>query len=237
MKELPILFQAAMIRALLAGTKTQTRRAVKLPHMNPLGQWEPTTFGGPDGGRTRDGKTIPEHAAIWHTRTGDQISARWIVGDRLWARESMHFADGYWRYSAGGGNSEAHDADYVAARGPDAESAMVGWMAHKHAIGIEHCPSIHMPRWASRILLDVTGVRVERLQAIGEVGALAEGIVAHRKGGWHVEQPPEGIEGTNHFGFKIARDAYRALWENINGAGSWDANPWVWVIEFRRVKP
>ena len=83
-------------------------------------------------------------------------------------------------------------------------------------------PSIHMPRWASRILLEITAVRVERLQDISETDAEAEGI-------------QEIVDaGVDHDG--TPRDAYRALWEQINGAGSWSANPLVWVVEFQRAK-
>lgn len=83
-------------------------------------------------------------------------------------------------------------------------------------------PSIHMPRWASRILLEVTGVRVERLQEISEEDAQAEGI------GWndYADQRGERMQ---------QREAFAALWEQINGPGSWDANPWVWIVEFRRI--
>lgn len=83
-------------------------------------------------------------------------------------------------------------------------------------------PSIHMPRWASRILLEITAVRVERLQDISETDAEAEGI-------------QEIVDaGVDHDG--TPRDAYRALWEQINGADSWSANPWVWVVEFKRAE-
>lgn len=92
-------------------------------------------------------------------------------------------------------------------------------------------PSIHMPRWASRITLEVVGVRVERLQDIDRAGALAEGIV-------DMSTPSHTAFGTP--GASLAQHPIRAfqlLWESINGAGSWDANPWVWVVEFKRVQP
>jgi hypothetical protein len=86
-------------------------------------------------------------------------------------------------------------------------------------------PSIHMPRWASRISLEITGVRVERLQSISERDSRAEGVTIepHHSRGYCAGEflPPE-------------MRAYRDLWETINGPGSWEANPWVWVIEFRR---
>lgn len=89
MKEKPILFSGPMVRALLDGRKTQTRRAVKLPHNNPLGEWEPIVIGGPDGGRTAAGETLPLQGGIWHTRTGDSLMSPYgQPGDRLWVRET-----------------------------------------------------------------------------------------------------------------------------------------------------
>ena len=80
-----------------------------------------------------------------------------------------------------------------------------------------------MPRWASRITLEITGVRVERLQEISEADAISEGAVQ-----WWQESDRKPVHG-------LARNCFRLLWESINGPGSWDENPWVWVIEFRRV--
>jgi len=85
-----------------------------------------------------------------------------------------------------------------------------------------------MPREASRITLEVTGVRVERLQHISETDAIAEGIEQHMPGLWL----PCSEKGKAHIDPRLA---YRDLWESINGTGSWDANPWVWAIEFRRI--
>lgn len=91
-------------------------------------------------------------------------------------------------------------------------------------------PSIHMPRWASRIDLEVTGVRVERLQDISEADAMAEGIRCTGQCSYWWD----GMQGDPH---RTAADAFRALWESINGPDSWTANPWVWVVELRRIKP
>jgi hypothetical protein len=213
--ERPILFSAPMVRAILAGTKTQTRRVAKLPHENPLGKWEPTTFGGPNGGRAKRGETIPEHAALWHTRTGDSISARWIVGDRLWVRETW---------------AVRHRYDHLGPSNIPVSGVNVHYAATEDRGGLRWRPSIHMCRWASRITLEVTGVRVERLQDISEADAVAEGIEAAAVEGRY------RIYGRDTDGADMdtPRASYRSLWESINGPGSWDANPWVWCIEFRR---
>jgi hypothetical protein len=162
--ERPILFQGAMVRALLAGTKTQTRREAVLPHMNPLGVWEPGTFGGPNGGRTRAGDTIPERPCLWHTRTGDSISCRFEVGDRLWVRESL--------------KPWTQDPELFAYAADDTRVEGDGYN-YPVKPGRPYVPSIHLARCWSRITLEVTGVRVERLQDISEADALAEGVTAY----------------------------------------------------------
>ena len=91
---------------------------------------------------------------------------------------------------------------------------MVGWK-----------PSIHMPRWASRITLEITGVRVERLQDISPEDCWAEGIQEMRDAG----------DENGELRGSVKQD-YQALWESINGPGSWNANPWVWVVEFKRLE-
>lgn len=223
MKERPILFNGAMVRAILPGTKTQTRRVVKLPHMNSLGAWEPFLLGGPDGGRTKGGDTIPARMTLAHTRTGDIIGCPLAEpGDRLWVREA-------WRLRAIGEGGHADRGPYVYRATENVDRLAERWK-----------PSIHMPRGASRITLEVTDVRVERLQAISEAAAVAEGIrissQARRSetcyGIYECQMP----DGKTHFN-DSAYDLYRILWQQINGPGSWDANPWVWVVEFMRVNP
>lgn len=211
-----------MIRALLAGTKTQTRRIVKLPHQNPLGQWEPTTFGGPNGGRTRRGETIPEQPGIWHTRTGEGFGARWLAGDRLWVRETHAIVPRTAYARSDGVHQTLRPND-------DHEAAIYRADWERSTGGIRWLPSIHMPRWASRITLELLRVRVERLQAISSRDAIAEGIEACPRGGeWRDYLNPSRDTLT-------PRNCYRTLWESINGPGSWDANPWVWAIDFRRL--
>jgi len=201
-KERPILFAGAMVRALLDGSKTQTRRVVKLPHANPLGQWEPATFGGEDGGRTASGTTIPAQGGIWHTRTGDSLTCPYgQPGDRLWVRETWAPHPDF--------TAASHYAVYRA--DPECEYDVDRWR-----------PSIHMPRWASRILLEIVSVRVERLQDISVEEIEAEGVVT------------SDADIMQH-GCRARVLDWIRLWESTGG--SWDANPWVWVVEFKRVMP
>jgi hypothetical protein len=223
-KERPILFSAPMIRAILAGSKTMTRRVVKLPHNNPLGVWEPTTVGGKgvyfDVLKT---KPAPEMAAIWHTRTGDCLTSPYRVGSTLWVRETFQpfFADGVDYCDVDWKTGEGYKIGYPATDG-------IGEFIDLDDNISQACkPSIHMPRWACRIELEVTGVRVERLIEISEADAKAEGVTLPEG----FSSGFEGINGREH------RIEFRALWESINGAGSWEANPWVWVVQFKRIKP
>lgn len=172
-KDRPILFTAPMVRALLAGTKTQTRRALK-----------------PQPAARKGGATFP-------CRYG-------VSGDRLWVRETWRMANG----------SPIYRADADRSLGMDEYSDRHTWK-----------PSIHMPRVASRITLELVEVHVEPLQDISEVDAEAEGCRD-----WAAEQdtPARDIPAGE------SRLIYRQLWEQINGAGSWDLNPWVWCLTFKR---
>jgi len=179
MKERPILFSAPMVRALLDGSKTQTRRTAKSCHM------------------------VMDHG---EDSSGQCINAGYIPclplcpyghrGDRLWVRETFQkWPDGY-----------AYRADYQDAE--LADSVHAPWK-----------PSIHMPRAASRINLEITGVRVERLQDISRGDAMAEGCPF-----------PNMAQGDD------PRKWYADLWHSINGPDSWGLNPWVWVVEFKVMK-
>ncbi|HYW57717.1 MAG TPA: hypothetical protein VE934_12195 [Polaromonas sp.] len=232
MKERPILFSAPMVRALLDGCKTQTRRAIKLPHINPLGKWEAMPWGGPDGGKTREGKTVPVTMAIGHTRTGDILGCpHGQPGDRLWVRETWYCDD--YRVQSGPyllppdqTASAMRDNGTLVYRADDPapyEQEQPVWR-----------PSIHMPRWASRMTLEITDVRVERLQDISEVDAVAEGCV-HYEPANHLSHG--GWSHDKRYVHKTATESYVTLWEQINGPGSWNVNPWVWVIEFKVITP
>jgi hypothetical protein len=196
-KERPILFSGPMVRALLDGSKTQTRRPVKGFALELL---KPDNF-------THEYVALPENGN----------SPYGYVGDRLWVRETLAptrdnngiIVD--WHYAADG-------AKRMPGLNPDFNDAM----AFAHLARPSAVPSIHMPRWASRITLEVTGVRVERLHDISETDAQAEGI------------PIDNGVGTQ-FCRADNRQGFRQLWESINGAESWTANPWVWVVEFKRI--
>jgi hypothetical protein len=225
--------------------KTQTRRVVKLPHNNPLGIWEPTTIGGPNGGRTARGETIPEEGGIFHTRTGDCLACPYGgPGDRLWVREAWCHLSDVRTIDPGGdalqrrvfyradypGDTLMHDDDPI---------EKIKWRSSRF-----------MPRWASRITLEIVSVRVERLLDITAEDAIAEGIVRWNSLGsrtpqWdcppHLQQSGEGdnADVSLYEGWPVsdAREAYLGLWDSLNfkrGYGR-HINPFVWRSEFRRV--
>lgn len=215
-KERPIIFSPPMVRSLLEGTKTQTRRHLYAmrkffssacfhrdypppPVLTPVGKcWALTDW--------RKAKT----------------------GDVLWVRETCRAdelpsgLDGV-RYLADDSFTPIENSEEAAERW----GALACYGMKKS--GTAECrkvPAIHMPRWASRILLEISEVRVERLNDISEADAKAEGV------SWNRNPGAVALHGA-----ETARDAYRTLWDQINGDGSWNANPWVWRISFRRITP
>lgn len=224
MKERPILFGAPMAQALLAGRKTQTRRIVKpAPEMVTDQKVMPW-----DGGAA---------ALLRHLNENRKSCPYGQPGDRLFVRETTE-EDVMGSVSLSRYSADKAPVLYINCEDHDFSGTVAHWDYSRPVR-----PSIHMRRWESRILLEVISVRVERLQDISEEDAEAEGIEGMDcpTGGddyqdyWRdYTQPPEGDDGWPWFaGDQIA--SYRSLWESINGAGSWDANSWVWVIEFRRV--
>ncbi|EEJ3489249.1 hypothetical protein CB005_003909 [Salmonella enterica subsp. arizonae serovar 56:z4,z23:-] len=199
-----MIFNAEMVNAILSGRKTQTRRPIK---------WKQTRF--TEIAERDDGSLWPwaedceRGGDIWFACPYGEI------GDRVWVRETFRV------------HSRATDVATLVYRA----SVRNSWTEQTHRVPIAVCdkpatpekwtPSIHMPRWASRILLEITDVRVERLRDLSEEDAKSEGIT-----------PPAGgvLPGWEY------RINFRDLWMDIYGTDSWEANPWVWVIEFKRVE-
>ncbi|GKL11206.1 hypothetical protein ACYA2W_22960 [Klebsiella pneumoniae] len=213
MTERGMIFNGEMVRAILDGRKTQTRRPIK---------WKQTRF--TEIGEREDGSKWPwsedaERACdFWHPCPFG------AVGDRIWVRETFCPVDD----TQYGGEKRV---DYRATPRYEA-SHPAGWdSAPNDAEALKWRPSIHMPRWASRILLEITDVRVERLNAISQEDARAEGII---DGGCLNCGEPEPCGCANPE--PDATDAFAYLWQSIYGQESWNANPWVWVIEFERVE-
>jgi hypothetical protein len=204
-KERPILFSGPMVRALLDGSKTQTRRVVKPQPVEQTG-W----VGGAYWERRPARGILPSDK--WCIRDMLQFCPYGQPGDRLWVRETWR---GVVDINPPGKSMELGVARYV----PDQEYCRrVEYQATQERDSEPWRPSIHMPRWASRITLEVTGVRVERLQAISRGDATDEGCPF-----------PNMAAGDD------PRHWFSGLWSQINGAESWAANPWVWVVEFKRV--
>jgi hypothetical protein len=218
MKELPILYSGAMVRALLDGRKGQTRRII-----NPQPQM------------VTDGAILP-----WE---GDPAALTQLLqqtkrpcpygqpGDRHWVRETF-VAFGYWetRYSQKKKRDEWHFVDMTLDRGLAYQFDGAALSASRRNGSVpewHNRPSIFMPRAASRILLEVTAVHIERLNDISRADACAEGAETflHQCYDFDFDYKAAPPELAN----------YRRIWESLYGAGSWDANPWVWVVEFRRV--
>jgi hypothetical protein len=190
-----------MVRAILSGQKTQTRRVAKGIALEFLRNFIPEYVASPENNLCPYGQT----------------------GDRLWVREN--FAHIY-KDNSKPINRLPNDCVYKAD----------GFSVEKTVFGAWK-PSIHMPRWASRITLEITGVRLERLNDISEGDAIAEGVKRSQR----AVSPNKAVPCfwdyfRNEPQYRSACDSYASLWESINGAGSWEANPWVWVLEFKRIQ-
>ncbi|CAI2080637.1 Uncharacterised protein [Serratia ficaria] len=212
MKEHPVIFNAEMVRAILEGRKTQTRRVMK-PQPEPCyrgGHWWPSnTF----KTMLHIEEQMQNGQGGWKGLVGDACPFG-QVGDRLWVRET--FMD------LTGTGIEATTGKFEGfAYRTDTPAGSYGDEVRKE-YGLKWTPSLHMPRKACRILLEITAVRVERLNDISHDDAKAEGCCYGRGGG----VPDFAVTPADHF---------PTLWASIYGEESWSANPWVWVIEFRRV--
>jgi len=223
-RERPILFSGPMVRAILEGRKTKTRREVK-PRPAPN---QPHDGGTTWHFDTKRGVHVP-CGSVGHLTVKEKAGLACPYGrrgDRLWVRETWApHADELRHYSA---TTPASASIYYQADGglwgDDDMRAGRGWFV---PTGDPHVnrwhPSIHMPRWASRLTLEVTAVHVERLQRISDADCRAESC--------------EGdFSGDIPFGYSTPCDQFQRLWVSINGPDSWSLNPWVWVVEFRRVE-
>lgn len=227
-KERPILFSAPMVRAILEGRKTVTRRAVKFPFKDKAtGCWLAGNEIGPV--EVRDNSPFGQPC------------------DRLYVRET--FMDlrgtGVEHRPDPGGPLQRY------AYGADTRPGSSGDEARKD-FGLKWKPSIHMPRAASRILLEITDVRVERLQDISDEQAQAEGIIPVPKTTEDSHQFWRNyhLSGDGTFCVRTPKESFKSLWCHVAGGSfpkgeaaykasphSWDANPWVWVVEFKQVTP
>ncbi|RQZ50896.1 hypothetical protein [Burkholderia sp. Bp9099] len=212
MTERPIFFSGPMVRAILDGRKTQTRR-IAIPKRSCIdfiggGPKDDPDWNDPSCWGFEDPNT-----GFWWTLRGNEECHQLPCpqgkpGDRLWVRETWN-----WEKNAIGSKRD-EDGPFAYAASP----------THGSSIDGKWHPSIHMPRFASRITLEITGVRAERLQSISDADAEAEGVDFLR----HV---PNADETLN------ARGLFRCLWDGLNATRGhgWDANPWVWVVEFRHI--
>ena len=203
-KEKPILFNGDMVRAILAGRKTQTRRPVKIDMANAF-----------DPPRGKDDvysgyPLFEDGEGTWHKAVDCCPFGQ--VGDRLWVRETWaEWQPGSPVFKADGSDITGHKSDHLVS----------SWR-----------PSIHVPRWACRIILEITNIRVERVHDISEDDAIADGgleamIEDHV---WH-------IPGTDSKTTRDPKYAFEHVWDSIYSARGlgWDVNPWVWVVEFKKV--
>ncbi|EMO4451300.1 hypothetical protein ACN9PN_19725 [Klebsiella pasteurii] len=206
MLERGMIFNAEMVRAILDGRKTQTRRPVRFPVLDK-----------------NLGCELAGNELAGELSAGNYLnSAFGKPGDRIWVRETFRV------------HSRATDVATLVYKA----SVRNSWTEQTHRVPVSVCnkpatpekwtPSLHMPRWASRILLEITGVRVERLNAISEENAASEGVAQFRGGFWKHYQPG----WTQHQ--LSARGSFVTLWKSIYDEESWQSNPWVWVIEFKR---
>ena len=213
MKERGMIFNGEMVRAILDGRKTQTRRIIKdctvgRDQISKFIQIEKKFIGCYP-------EDVPELIRV--------CCPYGVPGDRIWVREAFRV------------HSRATDVATLVYKASERNS----WTEQTHRVPVAVCnkpatpekwtPSLHMPRWASRILLEITGVRVERLNSISQEDAQAEGLELT---GWRptYSDPDSGGEVMTPY------DNFAQLWESIYGEESWKANPWVWVIEFKRVE-
>ncbi|WP_034912932.1 hypothetical protein [Erwinia sp. 9145] len=210
MRERGIIFNADMVRAVLDGRKTQTRRMLSPRQLKMI------------DAASSIGECYPLESGKHHANS-QSYYCEWCpfgaIGDRLWVRETF-FPAPLEPQSVPPKKTKWN----IAYRGGAQLEKIAPATYNPTIYNYERwTPSIHMPRWASRITLEITGLRVERLNSMTESDALAEGC-----NGGHGSIPHYIYSATPH-------EHFHYIWQSIYGASSWQANPWVWVIEFRRI--
>jgi hypothetical protein len=239
MADRPILFSAPMVRALLAGTKTQTRRLIDFKGIDEVMDFVKVATD-PQGRPVYEMKgSVGQHIAIpagkhlqdynWSPRIG--------VGDLLWVRENAAVRQTGWHHTDGPSHTVSYRADEdeygrwlglpSCGNGPRKGKApsVFPSRSHNQNGSLRWQPSIHMPRWASRLTLTVTDVRIERLQDISEADAIAEGAKQY-------SSSTKLSRAFNPDWKGVYREGYAELWNSINGPGDWEANPWVVAYTF-----
>jgi len=227
MKERPILFSTPMVRAILEGRKGQTRRIVKHPirqyqnslqkclsfHIDGGGNWV---------GWSSNRASLPKETKVIYSN-GEGIKCPYgQPGDILWVRET-------WAFLEGPPSEQDNTTDWGFCYKADDPHIADKWK-----------PSIFMPKEACRIRLEVTDVRVERLNDITDDDAKAEGVYFYGWDDYHQDDYKNYLYDDKNYddwGVQTAKESYETLWESINSKGSWKKNPWVWVITFKRIQP
>jgi hypothetical protein len=239
-KERGILFSGPMVRAILTGVKTQTRRIVK-PQPHPRHYLQPMWGTSPDGHEFGEKDVWCEVGPDYPDGDDDERRCpHGAPGDRLWVKETWAVIHDY-HQDIGEAEAMRDARERMPWAGIAYRAAANGGHAESHRVGDRWRPSIYMPRWASRIALEVTSVRVERLQDLGEEDAIAEGITMVPF------YPDSGFPLSK--GFMLGEDdgkapldpsaqkVFERLWDSINAKRApWASNPWVWVIEFKRIE-
>lgn len=242
-RERPIIFTGESVRAILAGTKTQTRRVIKPQPTFDIapGRWNVTWKGVTQhnfGGRAVPPSHLMDGALDWLVR-----NSPYQAGDHLWVREKWRSPSKYivgyeadaqcgaWMGNGGGGRIWMHHGYMIECDAYRDAKPPIRTFSVK-AYGDKWRSPIHMPRWASRITLEIESVKVERCSQISEADAQAEGVE-------RLELSPREIPGLGrvHPMTSSYRDAFKAAWNAIHGPGAWDKNDWIWAITFRRVSP
>ncbi|HBV2211416.1 TPA: hypothetical protein MDR63_000818 [Klebsiella quasipneumoniae] len=223
MKERGMIFNSEMVRAILDGRKTQTRRIMKVqpkPSKSRPGDFWFSSKKLESMVHVSDLAPGNSPIADYHLFIQEHCCPFGAVGDRIWVRETFAALEPGSYEQVKPQDGHCQDLRYAATDRLAKSDADIR--------GYKWVPSIHMPRWASRILLEITDVRVERLNAISQADAIAEGA------------PPShpSIDCVSQeYGFPdFSRSWFGQTWQHIYGEESWDANPWVWVIEFKRVE-